>query len=266
MLKLVVLFAVIACSVANPLFNNLDRFDFDLTEQEINDFESVLGEIKTQLWDNKRIFEVARAIANDDELREDFVLAKLKAIFTSNDPKNTIYETFEAFADKLRETEGMSTDFADVTEEEIQEFEDAIDHILEELFINGKIIPVVQALVGDDEIRDETLDLLMGVLFDSDAEAAVRNLVDYVTDKLSEIQETVIDFDMNEADQFKQLFDSVTFELFENRRIYEAIRAYVIDKDIRDGTNQHVYEIFSGEDPEEELFQALNDLDELLSA
>ena len=105
----------------DEIFGNGSQYNFNLTSDEMEAFEGVLGSIKHQIWDEKRIFEVARALARDEHLRHE-LFEKLKPI-AGQEPKMAIYEAVSAINDRLIATAGNDTTFQNVTQEDIQEFE-----------------------------------------------------------------------------------------------------------------------------------------------
>merc|ERR1712110_77208 len=272
MFKLVVLLGLLACAFSAPvdfdkdvLQNNASRFDFNLTMEEMMEFEGLVFEVKRHLYDNKRIFEVARALAQDESLRNE-VMDVLKEAVGPN-PKEGIYQAFVFFVDKLEATSNSSSPF-NFTEEEHMRFDQTYNYIFSQLFgENRRFFMAVRAFATDKDLQREAHDAIKEILHGENPKQAVFDLLNGVQSKLEQVEDSddVFFMDEEEEKKFDRLLNAIKTELVDNRRIYEALKAFVLDGRLRDDVIEHVLNIFVGDEPKKSLFDGLNALHKLLN-
>lgn len=274
MFKLIVLFAVMSCAIANPVARDLNstgtefdssfvegmQFDFDLNQEEMDNFEFELGGITAQLFGDWRIFEVVRALVHDEGLRND-TLKYLKTIANDSYSKSAIYEAVKAANQKLQETEGKSTEFA-TTDEEITKFRNVMDQIVDQLFAQKKVFIAIRALATDSNLSDTIEKGLDAIILGDDPKTALFDAATFVNDKLQQVG-SVEDFfgiTEEESEKFDEAFEELRVEFLEKRRVYEVIRALVIDEKLRNETVEKLIAIAVGENPKAAFFDALEAL------
>ena len=198
----------------DQLFGNGSQFNFDLSEEDVAKFEATLHEIKVQLWDNKRIFEALRALALDEQLRNE-TLNKLHSL-AGEDPKDAIYDAFKALEDKLVESEGQDNTFNMTTEEE-QMFDQTFDYIKSELYDNKKIFHFIHVMVHDHETRHKVVEGIKAVMFGDEPKMAVHDFFETFADELSKVNGTAFDMSPEEEEKFDEAYDQIMAELFGKR-------------------------------------------------
>jgi len=228
------------------------HFNFNITEEDKDRMDMVLGQIITELWDNKRIFEVARAFANDENLRNE-TLEKFKEVFGPN-PKDAIYNILVDFRDELNATRGMGNVF-NATDAEMESFDELWGSIEYELLENKKIFHLIQVIVQDETQRNKIVGGLMEILYGVDPKSAIWNFFVAFKAELEMVDSHDFSLDANETAQFDALFNQITYELFAKRRIYEVLRDIIIDEDLQEFLSSSFVEIFAGDQPKQSLFK-----------
>lgn len=251
MFKLVALMVVMAVAAQAKPFDlpTNGEFNFDITPEDMQKFESLLGEFKQHMWDNREIFRVVRAAFNDEAVAEE-LKSGVKNVMESTDKKQAIYDFFHTFVMRLDEVAQEDSEF-EMTEEENAHFEDLIHFIGEELFEKKRIFAVVKALVKDSQVRDMTLDHLKEVVHGDSPLKALFTFLETFKAELEKIESTEYDMNNEETKHFDGLLGDLADELFEQRKIYGAIQALLGNGPLRDEAVDALDKIVSSDKPKE---------------
>lgn len=118
-----VVMAVAAQAMPTDLPTNVteSEFNFDISQEDMQKFEELLGQFKVHMWDNREIFRVIRAAFKDQAVRDE-LQKEVAKVFEAADKKQAIYDFFATFVARLDEVAQQESDFA-MSEEENTRFE-----------------------------------------------------------------------------------------------------------------------------------------------
>ena len=121
-----------------------------------------------------------RAVFNEPEIRET-VLAGLEEILYGYNPKAAIVNLLTWINEKLQESQSVEEAF-DVTLEEAELFNSAVEDLRIELFDKRKIYEVIKALLTDDQLRDQSVDKVTAIVYGPNPKEALFDALDSLSD------------------------------------------------------------------------------------